>query len=100
MRPSFQIVSPHDGMGVFGCEFMDPHTLLTCGADNKGKKFDIRMGSWESEFSEFFLGHIAGIRDITCSPDRKYVLTCCEDGSSRVFRADDLKVRKGETLRK
>lgn len=50
-----------------------------------------------------YLGHTAAVRAISVSPDQKYCLTSCTDGSSRVFRINDLSVREArlaDTLEK
>jgi hypothetical protein len=101
----------HDGFAVFGAAFVDTtgsqaadnndssaadtsYQLLTCGSDNKAKRWDLRMLNWDCSIAEQYLGHTAPLRNLSVSPDGKYALTNCEDGGSRVFRIADMEYRR------
>jgi len=89
-RPAacLSIPSPHDGFAVYGVEFPDARNLISCGADQKAKRWDLRMSPWRPSNYGEFLGHSTGIRAITLSPDRRFLVTGCEDGSCRVWPKD------------
>ncbi|CAD7966580.1 unnamed protein product [Amoebophrya sp. A120] len=99
LQTGIELLHAHDRQPVLGLYWLeDDRTLLTCGGDNKAKKWDLRMSDYQGNVAESFLGHIAPVRSVSASPDKKYVSTACEDGSVRIFRVNDLQIRK-EKLR-
>mmetsp|Transcript_14946 Transcript_14946/g.37236 ORF Transcript_14946/g.37236 Transcript_14946/m.37236 type:complete len:586 (-) Transcript_14946:241-1998(-) len=94
MKTCVELLFAHERQPVLGLNWLDSATLLTCGGDNKAKKWDLRMPEMNGQVSEAFLGHIAPVRGVSASPDGKWVSTACEDGSARIFRLNDLNIRR------
>jgi len=93
IKPSFEL-TPHLNYAVFDVAFHGPNSLLTCGADNALRRWDLRYDTWTSTEHMKFLGHTAPIRKLVVSPNGKFITTCCENGSARVFMLDELAWRK------
>jgi len=86
--PSLSIDAPHDGYAVYAVEFPDARGLVSCGADQKAKRWDLRMSPWRPETYGEFLGHSTGIRSLALSADKRFLVTGCEDGSCRIWPKD------------
>eukprot|EP00747_Dinoflagellata_sp_TGD_P183215 gnl/TRDRNA2_/TRDRNA2_37939_c0_seq1.p1 gnl/TRDRNA2_/TRDRNA2_37939_c0~~gnl/TRDRNA2_/TRDRNA2_37939_c0_seq1.p1 ORF type:complete len:429 (-),score=73.75 gnl/TRDRNA2_/TRDRNA2_37939_c0_seq1:108-1394(-) len=86
---TLSIPAAHDGYIVYGLEFTSRTTLFSCGADHKLKRWDLRMSPWTTSAMEY-LGHTAPIRSLAVSPDQRFIVTGCEDGSSRLWHKDGL----------
>lgn len=88
---SLSIAAAHDGHPIFGVEFSDLRSIFSCGADHKLKRWDLRMvPNWQRNSAEQYLGHTASIRSLALSPDQRFIVTGCEDGSCRLWRKNAL----------
>lgn len=101
VRPCFTIKCAHDGYAVHALDLLGSDCLLSVGADNKLKRWDVRIDE-KAEVASEYLGHTAALRSLATSPDAEHIVTCCEDGSARVFRRDQIgKIKsKAEALTK
>lgn len=61
MKTCVELLFAHERQPVLGLSWLDSATLLTCGGDNKAKKWDLRMPEMNGQVSEAFLGHIAPV---------------------------------------
>jgi len=113
-----EISKPHNGQAVYETQWLGGSSnggcgieILSCGADNRCLKYDLRFvrginnnnytrvrfapgvfNRSDSAIAEAYLGHSGGIRSVRVSPDpsHKFLSTCCDDGSLRIFRTSDL----------
>jgi len=84
---TLSVLRAHDGYEAKAVEFVDRQMAFTVGADHKLRRWDMRaMPKCEAEY----LGHTAPIRALALSPDQKFVVTGCEDGSCRMWAKDPL----------
>lgn len=89
LQTSLSIPAAHDGHAVYAVEFVGRHTVLSGGADNKLKRWDLRStGHWAPRCCAEYLGHTAPVRCLAVSGDGRLAVSGCEDGSSRVWRTD------------
>lgn len=96
VQTTLSIPGAHDGHAVHALEFADRTTLFSGGADHKLKRWDLRMAHpWAPSCVGEFLGHTSPVRCLALAPDRRLVLTGCEDGSLRVWPADAERLRRG-----
>lgn len=86
-RTSLGVIAAHGGDAVHTAIFPEAHMVLSGGADNKLKRWDLRAGGGPVCELEY-LGHTAPIRSLTLSPDKRFLVTGCEDGSARVWHRD------------
>jgi len=88
----------HGGYPVHAVECTGPTEVISGGADNTLKRWDLRMlgprqaphCAWE------YLGHTAAIRSLCVSNDTSLIVSGCEDGSCRVWQKDPLTQRQGK----
>mmetsp|Transcript_101741 Transcript_101741/g.328307 ORF Transcript_101741/g.328307 Transcript_101741/m.328307 type:complete len:451 (-) Transcript_101741:5-1357(-) len=91
VQATLSIAAAHDGRAVHALEFASREALFTCGADHKLKRWDLRMLSpWSPTCAGEYLGHTAPVRALAVSPDLRFIVTGCEDGSCRLWPKDAL----------
>jgi WD40 repeat protein len=88
-QTSLCIPKAHDNYPIYGVDFVDATTIFTCGADHKLKRWDLRMAPFKAKSAEY-LGHSAPLRSLAVAPDKRFVVTGCEDGSCRIWRGNEL----------
>lgn len=96
----FSIQRAHDGWPVYAVRFVNETTVFSSGADHKLKRWDLRIDPWTPRCKGGeFLGHTAPIRALGMSPDNRFILSGCEDGSCRIWRTNELKEIRAELRR-
>mmetsp|Transcript_124363 Transcript_124363/g.277859 ORF Transcript_124363/g.277859 Transcript_124363/m.277859 type:complete len:465 (-) Transcript_124363:94-1488(-) len=89
LRVCMGVEVAHEGHPVYAVEFADRTTIFSSGGDHKLKRWDLRTGRFWTCVEEY-LGHTAPIRSFAVSPDQRFLVTGCEDGSCRVWPKDPL----------
>lgn len=100
-RTSMDIYQAHEGHAAYAAAFLSNKSLLTCGADNTLKRWDLRMGPWEAKCALAHLGHSSPLRTLAVTQDKQIFVTGCDDGSCRVWRLDEmsnLKAQRADVL--
>lgn len=83
----------HDSNPVYATEFTASHTIYSAGGDNKMKRWDLR--NLEQGPATQYLGHTSAVRSLCVSPDERFLVSGCDDGSCRVWHRDPIEeVRK------
>eukprot|EP00414_Alexandrium_minutum_P001413 CAMPEP_0113818268 /NCGR_PEP_ID=MMETSP0328-20130328/155_1 /TAXON_ID=39455 /ORGANISM="Alexandrium minutum" /LENGTH=466 /DNA_ID=CAMNT_0000786203 /DNA_START=115 /DNA_END=1515 /DNA_ORIENTATION=+ /assembly_acc=CAM_ASM_000350 len=91
LNAALGIRAAHDGHPVHAVEFADRDTIFSGGADHKLKRWDVRMSDhWNTTCLREYLGHTGSIRCLALSPNQRFIVTGCEDGSCRVWPKDVL----------
>jgi len=89
LNTGLNIPAAHDGHAVNAVEFMGRRMLFSGGADNKLKRWDLRMlAPFSPKSAEQYLGHSAPIRSLCVAGDGRWVVSGCEDGSCRIWPSD------------
>jgi len=89
--PRLGIAGAHDGHDVYACEYVDRNTIFTGGADHKMKRWDLRvLSKGKTKCSREYLGHSGSVRSLAVSPDQRFAVSGCEDGSLRIWPKDSL----------
>jgi len=96
LKSCFYLNEPNLGYTVHDVKFLGSKELLTAGGDNALRRWDLRYNDWSSSETLRYLGHTAAIRKFELSPNKTLIATCCENGSARLFKVDELQWRRDE----
>ena len=117
MPNAITLSNAHTGENVFCVKWIDETQIVSGGADNQARVWDIRgvstqlqsgglvhsgnvcIGGESGEPAQEFRGHLGGVRGVAVSPpvgnsDTRFLTTSCDDGSARVWRLNDLQLKK------
>lgn len=73
---------------VYDCLWRKEHEIISCGDDFCIKRWDIRAIG-QGSITNYF-GHTSTVRSVRLSPDDKFLISSTDDGSIRLWLADEV----------